>query len=374
MVNDFKDLPAIPPPRLKTVENDTPYVHLAFDKMGKGRFFYDVVVCKATFALAPGKLLIADEQRPIELADRYWDEDNAEVSSLCAAGDVVLTKPSTDILLTGHAQSFDGAARKHWDAGLRISHGQEMLADFKMHLLGPRGWQHSLLRGWNLSDPLPATAIPLRHEHAYGGYYRVQRPKATENPLKTFAANPAGCGYWDSDQLDKAQIYPAPQIESIGQPIKKMGADYPLAAPAPLARFWADRQRYGGTYDDAWLAQYHASPIPDFPPDFDTRFFQCAHPELITRHYLRGDERLVLAFLLPANDGGLVSRLPGIGIKAELSAADGRGGERNLALDTLHIDLDSQTLSLVWRLTLDQRHCIEHVRLGAYELAPESGH
>ena len=80
--NDFGTLPPIPVPQLQVVENTTPYLHLAFDKMGKGRLFYDVVVCKATFTLAPGKLQPAEQALPIELADRYWNEEAAQTSSV----------------------------------------------------------------------------------------------------------------------------------------------------------------------------------------------------------------------------------------------------------------------------------------------------
>ena len=108
----FGQLPPIPDPVLHTVENDTPFPHLAFDKMGKGRLFYDVIVCKATFTLAAGRLQPAEDAQPIALADRYWDEEHAETSSLKIAGDVVLTKPGADLLITGTARPFDGKPRK----------------------------------------------------------------------------------------------------------------------------------------------------------------------------------------------------------------------------------------------------------------------
>lgn len=366
----FGSLPPIPEPMLKEVANDTPYLHLAFDKMGKGRLFYDVVVCKATFALAPGALRPAEVQQPIELADRYWDETSAETSSLKVAGDLLLTKPGCDILITGVARSVDGKPRRHWPAGIRVSRNEQVLAEHHMRLLGPRVWRHGLLSGWTLTEAAPTDAVPLRHELAYGGHSSAPWLKAVST-RKVFAANPAGCGYWDTRQLDTFDSYPAPQIEPLNQPVSKLGADYPLAAPAPLARFWAARTRHAGTYDEAWHEQYRISPIPDFPHDFDERFFQCAHPNLICPQHLQGDERIALAGLLAEVGEVLVCTLPGIGIRAELIAADGRSGERELALDTLHIDLDRRTISLVWRLTLDQRACIEQVRL-TRSIAPET--
>ena len=366
----FGQLPPIPDPVLQGVENDTGFAHLSFDKMGKGRLFYDVVVCKATFTLAPGLLQIAESAHPIALADRYWDEAHAETSSLKIAGDVVLTKPGADLLITGSAHPYDGRPRREWLAGVRLSRDGQPVVEHRMRLLGPRAWRHRLLRGWQLSRSLPTDAVELRHELAYGGHYPARSPKAGEPSETVYAANPSGCGYWDKKRLDKGCPHPAAQIETLAHPIKTMNADYPLAAPSPVARFWADRTRYGGTYDEAWLAQYHASPMPDFPADFDNRFFQCAHPNLITDKPLHGDETLVLAYLVPGKDEGLVCRLPGIGVQAQMIAADGRGGERALALDTLHVDLDAKTVALTWRLTLDQRAGIEQVRLVRTALVP----
>ena len=359
----FGQLPPSPDPVLHTVENDTPFPHLAFDKMGKGRLFYDIIVCKATFTLAPGRLQPAEDAQPIALADRYWDEEHAETSSLKIAGDVVLTKPGADLLITGTARPFDGKPRKEWFAGVRLSRDGQPVAEHRLRLLGPRFWRHRLLRGWKLSRPEPTDAVELRHERAYGGHYPARAPKEGEPPEDVYAVNPSGCGYWDIKRLDKGCPHPAAQIETLGQPVETMDADYPLAAPSPVARFWADRTRYGGTYDEAWMAHYTTSPIPDFPADFDNRFFQCAHPNLITAQPLHGDETLVLAYLVPGKDEGLACRLPGIGVRAELIAADGRVGERDLLLDTVHVDLDAKTVALTWRLTLDQRGGIEQARL-----------
>ena len=361
--NDFGTLPPIPVPQLQVVENTTPYLHLAFDKMGKGRLFYDVVVCKATFTLAPGKLQPAEQALPIELADRYWNEEAAQTSSVKVAGDVVLTKPGTDILITGTAHTFDGQPRERWWAGVCVAKGKQVIVEHQMHLHGPRAWQHRSLLGWTLSRPEPTISVALRHELAYGGYHRNPQPKEQDKLLNTFAANPAGCGYWDPKQLDKSVPYLAPQIDTPEAPISKMGVDYPLAAPAPLARFWADRTRYGGTYDDAWQQQFHASAIPDFPHDFDNRFFQCAHPKLIAANHLQGDECIYLAGMVPGHSDVLMCELPAIRLHADMTAADGRTGRRSLALDTVHIDLVAGAVALTWRLTLDQRTCIEHVRL-----------
>ena len=105
----------IPEPRLRSVSNQTPLEMFQCDKMGVGRRFFDTVVLKGTFAFASGKFAPTEEQQPIALADEPWDPANAERSSLKHAGEVLLTKPSTDVIVTGTARSPGGEPRKARD-------------------------------------------------------------------------------------------------------------------------------------------------------------------------------------------------------------------------------------------------------------------
>ena len=365
--SDAKRVPSIPLPQLQDVDNTTAYPHLAFDKMGKGRLFYDVVICKASFTLEAGVLRPAARKLSIELADRYWDEAAAESSSIKVAGDVLLYKPGTDVLVTGTARTTDGRPRASWLASVSVLRNGQVCVQHGMRLCGPRVWRHSLLRDWYLDEPALTDRVPLRHELAYGGSHKARRLMADQAPDQppsaVFEINPAGSGYWDVRRLDKSATYPGPQIETPSEPIKKIGARYPLATPAPLARFWADRTCHGGTYDQAWRRQFETSAIPDYPPDFDDRFFQCAHPNLRTSSHLHGDEQILLEGMVPNGQAALYCALPNIQIRADLHGTSGKDEQRTMALDTVHIDLDGAKVALVWRLTLDQREGFAHVRL-----------
>ena len=132
-------------------------------------------------------------------------------------------------------------------------------------------------------------------------------------------------------------------------------------APAPLARFWNDRKRFGGTYDAAWQHQFSSHPIPDYPHDFDTRFFQCAHPNLICKSYLGSGARISLVGLTKGSQTASSYILPQLALEAELVAVDSGVARAAFCLDTVLIDLDNMTVSLTWRLTLDQRLGIEKV-------------
>jgi hypothetical protein len=363
-------IPPIPLPMLKQVENETNFPHFSFDKMGKGKFFYDVIVCKATFAIEPGVLKAAAEQKPIEYADQFWDEANLEGSSLKAAGDVLLFKPSTDVLITGKAYAPNSKSVTGWLAGVRISSAntdsarQKPIVEHTMQLWGPRYWTAGLLGGWQLTKPVATKYVEIRHELAYGGRYYEMDKKTKQTEWIAYKKNPSGCGFVPEKYLSKDQNYKAPQIEPPNQSTQVIGtADIDLACPAPIPRFWDCRTQYAGTYDEAWERQFDIDPIPDYPRDFDYRFFQCAIQNLITPEYLVGDERLNLAGLVQDAPDVVVCQLPNIRMKAELITMDGRSITRAMNIDTLHIDLDTSTVSVTWRLALDQRECIEKAML-----------
>ena len=43
------------------------------------------------------------------------------------------------------------------------------LLDKHLRFTGPRQFHHSLVGGWQLSEPQPATSVPLRWKYAFGG-------------------------------------------------------------------------------------------------------------------------------------------------------------------------------------------------------------
>ncbi len=348
----------IPDPRLQSVINRTPFDLFECQKMGVGRRFFDTVVVKGTFALAPGELALADVQLPIALADEPWDVSNAERSSLKRAGEVLLTKPTTDVIVTGTAHSPDGEARGEWGCAVEVRRGGETKLAYGAQVLGPRRWRHTSARGWALAEPEPALEVPIRYELAYGGAY----PQAPSQPGETgpewvvYRPNPSGTGFFDEREIDTSVEYRAPQWQPRGHPITDFNREVPLCGLGPVARPWASRLGYAGTYDDAWIKKTRdevaQGMVSDYAADFDPRFFQCAHPELIAPSYLEGDEEIVLTGLV-AGAAHFALRLPGVRVVAHMFRGDGDRSRKGLALDTVHLDLDAATASLCWRLTLD---------------------
>src|SRR5437867_301408 len=77
-----------------------------------------LVVVKASFDITPGKVSLAEEQDGIVLADDYHGEPGQ--SSIRHAGDGVLFKPSTDVVLIGSAHAPSGRPCTRLDVVLKV--------------------------------------------------------------------------------------------------------------------------------------------------------------------------------------------------------------------------------------------------------------
>ena len=355
--------PPIPEPRLARVKNETPFPSFDCDKMGPGRKFFDTIVVKGTFKMAEGVLRLAPAQAEVALGDEYWEADLPDHTSLRKAGDAVLVKPTTDVIVTGTARQTEPLTA--WNASVVVRRRGAVLFEHWAQVLGPRAWRHRGAKGWTLDDPEPALHVPLRYELAYGGAFQKARRGSETDAADAGEAlewvvhspNPSGTGFFDLDALDKNIDYRAPQWENHSTPVSEMNREVPLAGFGPIARPWDCRVKYAGTYDESWERAMRADSergLPaDYPADFDRRFFQCAHPVLISPSYFRGDEEISLIGLIPTQEP-FAMQLPGKTLMARLMNGAGNWENERLVLDTVHVDLDAEAVYLSWRITLDQ--------------------
>lgn len=346
---------------LRCVENLTGFNHFSFIKLGADNRLHDVVAVKVDLQLENGELRVLEPPAEIHLADRYSNEADPYAGAVDVAGDAVVFKPGTDIFVTGHALAPGGQAETEWLCELGVETRRNRMQQ-RLHLHGPRYWQWSFTRGWHLSATEPAGKIPLSYTLAYGGR-NADRQTA-------FDANPAGVGWYEGTHLDRDARYAAPRIHYMDDPVRAMDRPLRVAGYAPLARWCSSRYRHAGTYDARWQAQFDASPHSVYPDDFDARFFQCAHPDWIHMPYLRGDERFWLAGFHAGH--GVRAQLPGLRIHGQCLTRSGKLLSAPLPLDTLHIDLDRQTVSLTWRASLPQSLGIPLLLLHGERLAAAS--
>jgi len=329
--------------QLRTVENTTGFRHIAFCKLGANNEFCDVVVVKANLRLANGALEVIDEPAEIILADDIENHQSPELSLIRRAGDAVVYKPGTDVILTGKAIAPKECAHREWACEFKL-HTQNGVRSKRLHLLGPRYWEWSLVRGWHLSDPELVEFLPVSYALAYGGHDSTTH--------QTFEMNPSGRGWFGQMELKRGERYPAPQIQYIETPLLHRDKPIPVAGFGPIARWWGDRYRYAGTYDAVWRRAFDSSPHSIYPTDFDERFFQCANPDWIFEPYLKGDESFSLVGFLP--NESMTCTLPGLMLAGACVTKSGTLIHAQLPLDTVHVDIDARIVSLVWRATLPQ--------------------
>lgn len=370
---------AIPPPRLQQVRNTTPYPHFQFDKMGKGRRFHDVVVLCASHVLAPGRLVPASHHRGPVLADEPWDPSSAELSSLQRATDILLTKPGTDVYVTGSARALDWTPRRDWNVELQVERQSTVLMRKALHLTGPRFWQwNSQVDQRTLSAPEPTYEVPLRYELAYGGWW-FDREDDAGAAAHIHPGNPSGTGWFGTAlrehhpkarQHGEAPFY-GPQIEPAGVPIVSANQEeYHVAGLGPVARHWQPRASLAGTYDEAWRKRNAQQPFMDYADDFDERFFQYAPADQVIPQGLVGDEHLRMAGFF-ASAASVEMQLPCVRMEATCRGSDDSQCSEFMKLDTVHIDLDEMLVHLTWRVTLDQARDTVAVELSERPTEPD---
>lgn len=318
--------------QLKNTSPFEPAIALFADRHGVDTLY---VVVKATFTLEP-RVDIAEEQVAPVLADDYWGEPGG--SSLKFASDMHLGKPGTDAAVIGAAWGAGGKAVPYVDAGIAIADKRKLVRVF-----GDRVWRKN---GADFSPPQPFETLPIVYERAYGG---VQLADPDADPDAETAAgeerNPVGIGFRGARTDEEAEGLPLPNLEDPENPIERWGDTAPPQGFGYVAPNWLPRRGFAGTYDDAW----QKSRAPYLPVDFDPRFFNAAHPDLVFDGYLSGGETVQVVGMSPK--GKLRFTLPCCDLSAEINVA-GRRETPPLNLETVQIEPDEGRLCMVWRAAL----------------------
>ncbi len=262
------------------------------------------VAVKATFSLVPGG--VATLRAPVDLVLRDVSFDRDPSMSLERAGELVPFRARADITFVGHAYAPPGQAVPAMSVRLAV-HRDRPLVEKTLHVFGDR---HPAAPG----TPSPFPRMPIRYERAYGG--------------PSFEANPVGRGA-------EAAAPAAPNVVDVTDPRRPAGF-------GPLAAHWLARRRLLGSLARSALE----APIVEIPDDVAWDWFQAA-PADQQAPYLHGDEWIVLDGLHPALPR-VQTQLPSARGVARVYL-DGRTSDVELQADTLAIDGDTQSCSVVWR-------------------------
>ena len=289
------------------------------------------VTAKATFTIKDQALVLVEKQLPLLMADEFRREP--ESSSLAFANETLPTKPSTDIVLVGSAYAPSGRPVPQLDVSLQVGGVTRAIRVF-----GDRQWLGDD-QEIKISAPIPFSKMPLEYERAFGGTHEADSVLFEER-------NPVGKGFAGKRTLQEMASRPLPNFEDPAHLIRLPG-DRPMPVGfGYISPTWEPRKSLAGTYDAAWTKQR----APYLPEDFNPRFFNTAHPDLICKGYLKGGEPVYLQNLSPA--GSLRFILPLCEFDTVVHMAGSKVAPQ-MNMDTVLIVPDEERISLFWRTAVE---------------------
>jgi hypothetical protein len=332
------------------VHNETPFKARLFvfpDEDGVDTLY---IVIKATFVVTGDRIRVAEQQRPITLADV---RNGGEGSSLRYASEAHLCKPATDVIMVGEAYAPRGKAATEVDVALRVGTTRKVVRVF-----GDRYWR-ATFGSWGPSSPQPFVRMPLVYERAFGG---AARPNQPGTPFE--ARNPVGVGFRGDRTPDEMEGTPLPNLED---PVALINDLDDCPAPACfgfVAPSWEPRRSRAGTYDEAW----RRSRAPYLPKDFQRQYFQEASPNLVCPGYLVGGE--VVEVANASREGLLRCSLPRRPFDVSVVIA-GDSSLPSMALETVLVEPEEGNIALTYRgavrvdkFVLDIQQVRIHANLG----------
>ncbi|WP_437541476.1 DUF2169 domain-containing protein [Sorangium sp. So ce367] len=316
-----------------SIENRTPFAFEAVYLSDEEARPLLVTVIRATYALIGHHLALAEQQAPVCVAGELWG-DNAETSSWKLEPEVAFFKPTTDVVLIGHARP-PRIGLAEVDVALQVGSVSRAA-----RVVGDRTWVKSAgeLR---MTRPQPFERMPLVWERAFGGR---DRTAGTPEMPAFEPRNPVGTGYRSSSEGAFEEGVRLPNIEDPAHPIRSWGQVVTPVGFGFTSHNWQPRGSLAGTYDEAWMRDR----MPRLPRDFDRRFFNAAAPGLVAPRYLRGDEQVAVTGMSPA--GTITFQLPGMPPPVCRAALARRGDALiETKLDTVVVSTDDNRVYLTFR-------------------------
>ena len=311
-----------------------------------------VVYVKATYSIVdPHTLVLAQEQESIMMTGAYYGEPGS--SSLKVAPESCFSKLSTDICMSGHAHAPQEQTVNQIDVTLRVEDIVKTIRVF-----GDRVWRfvtdntgHSYTE---ISVPQPFVKIPLRYEYAFGGKDETPEDEADH---EWDERNIIGKGIVSRNSQSE-DFVKLPNLEDPDNLVSAISDRPQPACFGPIPGDWQPRRAYAGTYGDEW----ETTRKPLLPEDFDPRFFNAAHPDLIAPAFLNGYEEIEI--VNASEMGHLHFRLPGDVPNIVVTFSGKRHIHLDTKLDTLSIDTDENLVKLLWRASMpinNQMHLLDEV-------------
>lgn len=292
-----------------------------------------LVLVKATYSVDEnGVISIADEQDDFALGDMY--REKPEDSSLYYSNDICFEKLSSDVGLEGtvYMQPEEDAKLAKLSVGMVE---KEVVAFPLREWRGTAGIYKQVV-----TDHLEE--VPLVYECAFGGedYSNVK-----EKHHQREGRNPIGMGFVAKKTDEKISGKQIPLVEDIDNIIKKPKDTPPPAGFGFIAPTWEPRCDLVGTIDPE-----EEEPRTELPEDFDPRFFNSAHPDLIYPGFLMGGE--------PVNVEGIGHNnirfnIPVLNKKIIYKIDDENHKKYPMQIDKFFIDIDLMKFNVLLRCKIE---------------------
>jgi hypothetical protein len=331
----------------------------------QGRQVVSVHVKRCYKLQADGRCKLA-EQHPLLMRPKHGTEDEAPFHET----DIVPFKVGTDLIVMAHAH---GHGRTQVEARIRVGR-----FDVVILVSGDRRCIYRGPGSIEFEPPQPFDKIPLRYEHAYGGFDDTVPDPPVEHLEDLMNLHPGlyprnhvGRGYVVYDNPARIDGLLLPNLEHPQQRLRPSGLitggpEHWHRQPLPWSCDWFDKNwypriaHYGGLpdhvpEDDRQLPEvlmgridpdqvrrWRSSKVEDL---LDPRLGDAAAPQLVLP-WLRGDEAIELSAMTP--EGQLLVALPGQPPRMQLRY-DREVHELKPLLDRVLISTDEMGVYLVWK-------------------------
>lgn len=335
-----------------STNNPTPYISETYPAQDKDGKPLAVTVIKATFGFsAKGEVGVAGKQVGLWMGDEYVGA--AGVSSVRYGSDLSPEKTGTDIVLNGHAYAPMNRPVPRLQAGLKVGRVSKAVT-----VTGDRFWQVSMGMV-SATKPVPFVKMPLSYERAFGGEDRFHD---SEKKWQVCKENPVGTGFRVRRKKEAIDGLKLPNIEHPKALMRKWNDQPPPTGFGFVAPFWEPRASLCGTYSKAWENERR----PLLPMDFDPKFYNAAHPDLIVQPFLSGNETVHLSHVHP-DEEKITFKLPGIQPMCSY-IFEHQTFRRKPVLDTLVIEPDEHRFIMVFRCSYNGKEKLSDMKqVNVYE-------
>jgi hypothetical protein len=319
------------------------------------------VLVKRTYDIVPyHEAQRAEHQLPLRRIDEYWDDGDAETSTVRLESELAPYKVATDVVAVAKAYAPHGKPAAEVNASVQVGPHVKSI-----RVLGDRRCTFRAGKSPSFTDPEPFTEMDLRYERAYGGADLRSTPSM---PLY-YPRNTHGRGFAIRNARETIGGLLLPNLEDPADLLtpERVALETPKrwnAQPLPQGFGWFQRTWYprcsfvgsvpGFVNLDEPMREESLGLVPERQmvlarqfklPSFDVRFNSGASIGLAVP-FLTGGETIKLRNLTA--EGTLEFRVPSERPRIALDLGDGPS-ELTSVLHTACIRPDESLLELVWR-------------------------